>query len=154
MSQFNFIFEGTTFNADTAAGLVELYRALRSEKPVTRAKESFATKVAAQKVFDHAQSKKFPEWVPEAALKFLTVINNAGPEGADSATMMKALGISEPKAFGGRSAMINRLIEDTGYAQAQVYDNTRTSAGRIWKARKHLPDAIAAIQDGLAALRE
>jgi hypothetical protein len=153
MSKFSFDYEGTTFNAETAAGLVELYRELRSEKPVIRAKSSFSAKAFSEKV-DRAQSKKFPAWVPEATLKFLVTINNAGPEGADSATMMKALGLDEPKAFGGRSAMINRLIEDTGYAQAQVYDNTRTSAGRVWKARKHLPDAIRAVQDGLAALRE
>jgi len=160
MSGFKFTFDGIPFEADTATGAAELFHALKNagvrpamesaapKKPVT--KRAKTTRIATVTLLDSA----FPDWVPEAAFKFLSAIRDAGQSGADSETMMKALGIDQPKALGGRSAIINRFIESTGHTQAQVYDNKRTSAGRFWKPRKHLGDVIDVISDGLAAEHE
>jgi hypothetical protein len=156
MGQYKFTFEGTPFEAETAAALAELYREVTAGTAVASGRSGAFTaknrpekQQKTQRTISKESETEFPEWVPDSSLKFLTAVANAGPHGADSETMMKALGINKPKALGGRSAMINRLIEDTGWPQSQVYDNRRTSAGRFWKARKHLPDALTEIQNRL-----
>lgn len=158
MGQYKFTFEGTPFEAETAAALAELYREVTAGTAVASSRSGAFTaknrpekQQKTQRTISKESETKFPEWVPDSALKFLVAVRNAGPSGADSEAMMKALGVTKPKALGGRSAIINRLIEDTGFAQGQVYDNRRTSAGRFWKPRKHLPEAIAAIQNRLSA---
>lgn len=145
-------FDGVEFEAATAAEAAELYRQLRTASAVpTPAAARAAPHVAKPPRADDEPEGSFPDWAPGAAVAFLKAIRDAGPQGADSATMMKALGISLPKALGGRSAIINRLIVDCGLNPTQVYDNKRTGQGRFWKPKKHLPDAISAIEKRVAA---
>lgn len=147
------VFQGAEIEVQTLAEAAELVRMLTdaATPQAEPARQSIRKPVARQPKAKSSANSSFPDWAPQAALSFLTTIRDAGQSGAHTDAMMKSLGITAPKALGGRSAIINRVIEDIGYAQTQVYDNKRTAAGRIWKPRKHLQDAIKALQDHLAA---
>jgi hypothetical protein len=79
------------------------------------------------------------------ALDFLGVIRRAGPDGADAEKIMAALR-TKGKGIGGRSGMINGMLKNLGIEPDHVYDNSRTSAGRFWKAQRKLEEAIEAIR--------
>lgn len=154
MSNYRFTHNGTPFEADTAQGLKELYEMIVLMRP-TPVKPPSATAPkskppAAPVDDDRIPLSAFPEWAPKATLDFLRAIVAAPPDGADSEMMKRALGVTEPKALGGRSAVINRLIESTGFRLHQVYDNTRTAKGRFWKSRKAIDDVIAEIERRIA----
>jgi hypothetical protein len=148
-------FDGMEFEAATAAEAAELYRQLRNASTVPPPSAARAPIIHANKQprTEDEPEGSFPDWTPIAAIAFLKAIRDAGPQGAGSGTMMAALGITMPKALGGRSAIINRLIVDCGLNPSQVYDNKRTGQGRFWKMKRHLPDAISAIEKRLAAQR-
>lgn len=92
-----------------------------------------------------------PDWAPPSTLKFLSAIRDGGSAGTESEAVMKALGVTKPKAIGSRSATINRVLEQLGFKPAQVYGNDRTANGRVWKPRRLMQDAIAALEKRLAA---
>jgi hypothetical protein len=150
------MYEGVQFEASDAAEAAELFRQLRGG-PVPSIRVNPPQPATASKgpQYQSVLPTEFPDWVAPAALKFLVAIREAPSEGADSATMMKALGLAldQPKALGGRSAMINRLIEDTGLSPSSVYDNKRTGKGRFWKPKRYLSEAIANVEKRLAAAK-
>ena len=93
----------------------------------------------------------FKEWVLPSALEFLTAIQGSPKPGATAEVMMRALGIDDPKAFGGRTASINKLIASAGFKVDLVYDATRTSAGRFWVPGWEIGRAIAHLKTLKAA---
>jgi hypothetical protein len=79
------------------------------------------------------------------ALDFLGVIRRAGPNGANAEKITAALR-TKGKGIGGRSGMINGMLKNLGIDPDHVYDNSRTSEGRIWKGKKMLDEACERIR--------
>jgi hypothetical protein len=151
-----FTVEGIDFTVDTAAEVAAIVRELRGLRRVAMKAapvETMAKNAANAKAERESNEPDagFPNWAPGAALKFLTTIRDGGPNGVSAEPIMRALNASTPKAIGGRSAIINRLLRKHGFTPTHVYDNERTQKGRVWIPRKQLPNAISQLEQGLAA---
>lgn len=163
------VVDGIEITAESAADAVALLKELRPKTSAKQQDESVQEilLVHAPRKAKRTNSAKFkrnpsprapepatvtvPDWAPPSTLKFLTAIRDGGTAGTESEAIMKALGVSKPKAIGSRSATINRVLEQLGFKPAQVYGNDRTANGRVWKPRRLMQDAIAALEKRLAA---
>jgi hypothetical protein len=149
-----FSVDGIEFTADTAAEAAAMLRELRMHRGVSSTLAGRRGRAGAAPRGDHAPGElkaEFPAWAHGAALKFLTTIRDGGSKGIGSTLVMKALDTTKPKAIGGRSAIINRLLQELGFSPSQVYDNSRTPIGRVWAPKKQIGVAIDKLQQDLAA---
>lgn len=128
--------KGIDITASTAAEAAALVRELT---------EQYAPKVGRPRLIERPDAGAGING-KEIALAFLTTIANAGPRGAEAEELMKVLRVSHPKGVGGRSVRIINILSKLGFAQIDVYDNTRTAEGRFWKPRAKLHEAIAALK--------
>jgi hypothetical protein len=151
--------EITVSNTEEAATLL---KELRQKQPEKQAPNEFSAEVGQRKQpKGKAQQQKHrrspaprtgvPEWAPESALQFLLAIRDGGNSGTEVEALMHALRVTKPKAIGGRSAIINRLLNQMGFDPGLVYDNKRTANGRIWKPKRAISEAIAALERKSAA---
>ena len=128
--------EVTASNAAEAAALIrELGNAPTPQRTVIRAAPG-AQVMLRHKGFD----------VKYAAVDFLSLIRNAGDNGISVAGLMPAVQARRPKGVGARAGMINKLLVELGFDPAQVYENPRTSEGRIWKAGPKMDAALEAVK--------
>lgn len=73
----------------------------------------------------------------EATSIFLKALDDAWPEGVSGDVLCSALGLSHPKALGGRLALINEYIKEAGFEADNVYFMKRDSKNegkRTWYA--------------------
>jgi hypothetical protein len=84
--------------------------------------------------------------VAKMASEFLTAIDRGPEGGVDGEAMAKVLGVSHGKGIGSRAAAINILLRQLGFSRTEVYQNDRTSAGRLWKPGPKLDQAITAVK--------
>lgn len=132
-------------SAAEALELSNLIRAKNSTAPETpkNGKPQSKMTVGAESALEIAG--EFSDWVLPSAIKFLAAIQEAPSAGAELQTMMSAIGISDHKALGGRTAGIRKLIARCGFQNvSHVYE--RTPDGRFWKARARLPEALNALK--------
>lgn len=86
--------------------------------------------------------------VSESTLKFLLTIRDAGPSGADAATIAKTLKAASGKGIGGRVTPINTYLTSLGFKVEAVYDNSRTLDGRRWTMGRRFQEALEMVQSG------
>jgi hypothetical protein len=139
--------------ATEAIELAEMVRARNAEKSTAlftallpKSGGKVAPKPAISPEAAQEISGEFSDWVVPSAIKFLGTIQQASASGASAQEIMQAIGISDPKAFGGRSAAINKLITRTGFSVSQVYDASRNGQGRFWKGKSKLGEALNVIK--------
>jgi hypothetical protein len=83
----------------------------------------------------------------EMALAFLNTVAAREPVGAPVATIMACLGAAHPKGVGSKMAIVNRVLDQAGFAVPDVYTNSRDTHGeRLWRAGPRLIQAITAIE--------
>lgn len=105
------------------------------------------------KTDDAKAQEKHASDKPEDAVKFLTAIQSAGPNGADARAVAKALNLSVKKlrGIGASCRPINKMLTDLGYDHKAVYNKERVaSKGRFWKAGPQMVNAIDAIRSKMA----
>lgn len=88
----------------------------------------------------------FAEWAPSATLGMLMAIRNSSQHGPSSDEMMRAMGASDGKALGGRTAQANRLLDHLGFDVDDVYTSTKDSKQRYWRAGPRIDDAIRTVK--------
>lgn len=139
-----------SFEAATPAEAVEISRLLRgnvaANSPAAAAKpaKSSGAKTPPAPVENGAEiAASVSSWVIPSAIQFLTAIKDAAPPGADRDALMRAMGIGELQAFGGRIAAINKVLERSGFTLSQVYEGIRNPQGKFWKAKPKISEALA-----------
>jgi hypothetical protein len=136
--------------AAEAVELAELMRARNAAKPAVSAADAKSAKILPKPMMSPELAQEiigeFSDWVVPSAIKFLGTIQEAQSTGASAQQIMQAIGISDPKAFGGRSATINKLITRTGFSVSQVYDASRNGQVRFWKGKAKLGEALNIIK--------
>ena len=118
------------------AGLTPRGRALfpNLQPPSTEVSEAAA---AAKVAMAAAKPKRRGFDKGEAAVIFLKALDDAWPEGVSGDVLCNALGLSHPKALGGRLALINEFIKESGFDADKVYFMRRDSKNegkRTWFA--------------------
>ncbi len=86
------------------------------------------------------------DWVVPNAIAFLETISAARPHEVTSAQMMANIGLTDAKAFGGRSAAINKLLSKLDFNPDNVYETAKTRGGRYWKARTKIDEALMRVK--------
>ncbi len=85
--------------------------------------------------------------VAKVTLAFLNTVHGGGDAGVGTPRVLKAIGISSPKAFGNRGQAINNLLKGLGFDPQEVYTNDRNEKGdREWKSGIKMADAIEAVK--------
>jgi len=139
-----------SIQADTAAEAIEVAKLMQGgAKAPTPADGNKTHKPAGNPLSDEQVrdiAATFKDWVVPAAYKFLAAIMESPPGGATAEVMMRALGIDNPKAFGGQSAAINKLIQRCGFTLEHVYETTSTAGGRFWRARPKIAEALELVR--------
>lgn len=126
-------FRGIEFTVNTAGEAAALARELIDEpqpklgRPAVKDNDLFPETAAAKE--------------NAIAVNFLNAIINNGA-GADSKQIAAAIGVSHPKGIGGRAAKINSMLSNLGFNPDDVYSNTKTLDGRIWKPRQRIGEAL------------
>jgi hypothetical protein len=135
-----FSLEGIPVETSTAAEAVELIRAFKAaaaDGPVQPVHPDRG----------HQQNGYVaPAGAHSWAKDFLLEIRNSGSAGARTEQIAEALGVESTKGIGGKLAIINRVIEHTGFKPQDTYNNDRTPEGRFWKPRPKIDAAIAALE--------
>lgn len=141
--------DGTVI-ADTATEMAEYAKLMRAAPiaatPASPARNGKAAPKPMGADAAHEIAASVSDWVIPSAIKMLTTISESSAPGADRDTIMRAMGIDDPKAFGGRSAAINKLLEKLGFQVNHVYEGVRNPQGKFWKGRAKLNEALATIR--------
>jgi hypothetical protein len=147
-----FTVKGLDISVSSAAEAAALIRELADESSTQR---RTPTKPRAQRTGQFkSRNRQLPLESPGAngfhvakmASEFLTAIDR-GPEGGiDGEAMAKVLGVAHGKGIGSRAAAINILLRQLGFSRTEVYQNDRTSVGRLWKPGPKLDQAMVAVR--------
>jgi len=148
-------YEVTVSDPAEAAALLHALKK-QPEKPVIPAIHEQRVAIetpAVPMIEDQPRGADFDSEAALTALRFLkTVRDGQANGGVQSNAIMSALGVTKPKAIGSKSASINKLIKSLGFSVSAVYVNPRSpDIGRIWKPRRNMAQAIAQIEQRLAA---
>ena len=82
--------------------------------------------------------------VARATVAFLTIVNQAGDDGAAADEIMPALVAKKPKGTGARLAKVNNHLRGIGFAPEDVYSHQRSRKGPVWVARGKMNAALDA----------
>lgn len=83
----------------------------------------------------------------EMVMAFLSTVAAHEPVGAPVATIMACLGAAHPKGVGSKMAIVNRVLDQAGFAVPDVYTNSRDMHGeRLWRAGPRLIPAITTVE--------
>jgi hypothetical protein len=140
MSTFKVTIGNATVEVSTlaeAAELARLYDALAESRRAARAERISAVVSRAL----NPDNIIAPEHVSLAAA-FLNALSDFGPSGGATERIQKALGVATSKAVGSRMATVNRVLETLGFKPHEIYSNTKTANGRVWKSGKKLGEAL------------
>jgi hypothetical protein len=80
---------------------------------------------------------------------FLMAIASADADGPTTEEIMSAVDVTAGRGIGGRLVRINNFLLKAGLNPKDVYDNRKTSEGRVWRAGPRLIDAIQVIKEGV-----
>jgi hypothetical protein len=83
----------------------------------------------------------------EIVLAVLKAISNASHEGADSAVLVKAGGVSDGKALGPIMAMTNRVIEKMQLDVRAVYHTSGFAKKKRWIPESQITAAIKKLEE-------
>ena len=87
-----------------------------------------------------------------AFLKAIVKATQEGEEGASADDLMKALGITQPKALGGRTVKVRNFLAKIGFNPDEIYSNPRVvGEERVWIAgpTNKILEAMEALQKRL-----
>jgi hypothetical protein len=136
----------TVASVKTAVALIQgLRRATASELPRVELRAERNGEVLP----DMGQRTSDQGTVIRTAMKFLMAIRDA-PDGAQTSVIMKALGVTDPRAIGSRTSTINKVLKSLGMTHSSVYYSNRLIDGRLWLPGDQLPSAIGNLRKLLA----
>jgi hypothetical protein len=140
--------DGIELTVPTLDDAAELIRKIRGSQRATNISPRIDQRIepTPPAVWEGAMLPMDDKTALDHAIAFLSAIANAGANGADSPTMMKALHVDNAKGIGGRTVKINNLLTKIGFRPKEVYRNPRLPDGRVWKRASKFQDAYDAIR--------